>query len=111
MKSILLSVLGLVIGAMMNLLIISVGPNFFGDNHYVIAILAHMIGAFTGAFFVCIVRVDQPLLFCMSIGGAYLGMAVLDMLVLKNLPLWFILTDIFVAHLPMAYLGYRLGRR
>jgi hypothetical protein len=109
MKSILLSALGLVIGAMMNLFVISLGPNIFGDNHHAIAILAHMFGAFTGAFFVCMVRVDRPLLYAMSIGGAYLGMAVMDMLVLKNLPLWFILTDLFVAHLPLAYLGYRVG--
>jgi hypothetical protein len=109
MKSILLSVLGLIIGAMMNLLVISLGSSLLSDNHYAIAIIAHMVGAFTGAFFVCMVRVDRPKLYAISIGGAYLGMAVMDMLVLKNLPLWFILTDVFLAHLPLAYLGYRLG--
>lgn len=111
MKSILLSVLGLLIGAAMNLLFISFGHLLFGDNPYFIALLAHMIGAFTAAFFVTKINVDRPFLFSMCIGGSYLGMAVLDLLVLKNIPTWFILSDLLIAHLPMAYLGYKLGQR
>jgi hypothetical protein len=111
MKSILLSVLGLVLGAITNLLFISVGHLFLGDNHFLIAFLAHALGAFVASFFVCKMKVDRPFFFSMCIGGSYLGMAVLDLSVLKDVPIWFILSDLLIAHLPMAYLGYKLGQR
>jgi hypothetical protein len=32
-------------------------------------------------------------------------------LMLPGTPVWFVLLDLIVAYLPMAYLGYKLGQR
>ncbi|MFM7643558.1 MAG: hypothetical protein ACKO5N_02075 [Sphingomonadales bacterium] len=132
MKSILLSVLGLFIGALTNGLIVKLGtalvkaPKGFdlntpeglakamphmGFEHFVFPFLAHAIGTLIGAYFVTRVRVNRPLINAMAIGFAFLAGGVMMVLTLPQTPLWFILLDLVVAYLPMAYLGYKLGNR
>lgn len=130
MKSILLAVLGLFIGAFSNGLIVQMGtllisaPKGFdlateeglakamplmGVEHFVFPFLAHAIGTFIGAYFVTRVRVDKPLIYSLAIGFAFLAGGVMMVVMLPHTPLWFILLDLLVAYIPMAYLGYRLG--
>ena len=47
----------------------------------------------------------------MAIGFAFLAGGVMMVLTLPATPVWFILLDLIVAYLPMAYLGYKLGQR
>ena len=130
MKSVLLSVLGLFIGAFTNGLIVQLGTflikapkgldlateeglakamPLMGVEHFVFPFLAHAIGTFIGAYFVTRVRVDKPLIYALAIGFAFLAGGVMMVVMLPQTPLWFILLDLLVAYLPMAYLGYRLG--
>lgn len=131
MKSILLSILGLIIGAFSNGLIVQLGTSLvkapkgfdlstpeglakamplMGVEHFVFPFLAHALGTLVGAYFVTRVRVNRPLVNAMAIGFAFLAGGVMMVLTLPQTPLWFILLDLVVAYLPMAYLGYRLGR-
>lgn len=130
MKSILLSMLGLVLGALTNGIIVQIGSSviaapkgfdlsteeglasampLMGFEHFVFPFLAHAIGTFIGAYFVARVRVEKPLIHAMAIGFAFLAGGVMMVMILPQTPLWFILLDLLVAYLPMAYLGYRLG--
>jgi hypothetical protein len=132
MKSILLSVLGLFIGALTNGLIVQVGNQVvsppkgfdlstdkglaaaithFEPIHFLFPFLAHALGTFVGAFFVSKMRVNRTLVNAMAIGFAFLAGGVMMVVMLPGTPLWFILSDLIVAYLPMAYLGYRLGQR
>jgi hypothetical protein len=131
MKSILLAILGLFIGAFVNMGIIQLGTylvkapgNYdlsteeglaqamplMGFEHFVFPFLAHALGTLVGAYFVTKMKVDKPLLKSMAIGFAFLAGGNIMALSIPNIPNWFILLDIQLAYLPMAYLGYRLAR-
>jgi len=56
-------------------------------------------------------RVNRTLINAMAIGFAFLAGGVMMVLMLPATPVWFILLDLIVAYLPMAYLGYKLGQR
>ena len=47
----------------------------------------------------------------LAIGFAFLAGGVMMVIMLPETPLWFTLTDLLLAYLPMAYLGHRLGQR
>ena len=130
MKSILYSVLGLVLGALTNGFIVQLGSYFIqapadfdlttekglakamplmGVEHFIFPFLAHSIGTLVGAYFVSKMKVNRPLLTAMAIGFAFLAGGVMMVIMLPQTPLWFILLDLILAYLPMAYFGYRLG--
>jgi hypothetical protein len=132
MKSILLSVLGLILGALTNGIIVQIGASMVSAplgldisteaglakamplmefKHFVFPFLAHALGSFVGAFFVSKMRVNRTLINSMAIGFAFLAGGVMMVLMMPGTPLWFILLDLIVAYLPMAYLGYKLGQR
>jgi RsiW-degrading membrane proteinase PrsW (M82 family) len=130
MKSILLAIGGLFIGAFVNMGIIQLGtylikaPGAYdlsteeglaqamplmGFEHFVFPFLAHALGTVVGAYFVTKMKVDKPLLKSMAIGFAFLAGGVMMVLSLPQTPLAFSLVDLLLAYLPMAYLGYRLA--
>lgn len=130
MRSILLSILGLILGALSNGFIVQLGAQvveapkgldlsteqglakampLMGVEHFIFPFLAHALGTLIGAYFVTRVRVDKPLIHSLAIGFAFLAGGVMMVVMLPQTPLWFILLDLLVAYLPMAYLGYRLG--
>lgn len=132
MKSILLSILGLFIGAVTNGLIVQLGTQLIaapaGQDlstekglaaamanmqpiHFLFPFLAHAIGTFLGAFFVSKMKVERSLIHAMAIGFAFLAGGIMMVISLPETPLWFILLDLILAYLPMAYLGYRLGNK
>ena len=80
-------------------------------KHFVFPFLARALGTFVGAFFVSKMRVNRTLINAMAIGFAFLAGGVMMVLMLPATPVWFILLDLIVAYLPMAYLGYKLGQR
>jgi hypothetical protein len=132
MKSILLSVAGLLLGAITNGIIVQVGSQIvkapqgldlsteqglakamplMGAEHFVFPFLAHAIGTLVGAYFVSRMNVNRALLNAMAIGFAFLAGGVMMVLTLPGTPWWFVATDLVLAYLPMAYLGYKLGQR
>jgi hypothetical protein len=132
MKSILLSVAGLLLGAITNGIIVQVGSQIvkapqgldlsteqglakamplMGAEHFVFPLLAHAIGTLVGAYFVSRMKVNRALLNAMAIGFAFLAGGVMMVLTLPGTPWWFVATDLVLAYLPMAYLGYKLGQR
>jgi hypothetical protein len=132
MKSILLSVAGLLIGVITNGIIVQIGSQIvkapkgldlsteqglakamplMGAEHFVFPFLAHAIGTLVGAYFVSRMKVNRALLNAMAIGFAFLAGGVMMVLTLPGTPWWFVATDLVLAYLPMAYLGYKLGQR
>jgi hypothetical protein len=132
MKSILLSVAGLLLGAITNGVIVQIGSQIvkapkgldlsteqglakamplMGAEHFVFPFFAHVIGTLVGAYFVSRMKVNRALLNAMAIGFAFLAGGVMMVLTLPGTPWWFVATDLVLAYLPMAYLGYKLGQR
>jgi hypothetical protein len=56
-------------------------------------------------------KIERSLIHAMTIGFAFLAGGVMMVMILPETPLWFIFSDLILAYLPMAYLGYRLGQR
>ncbi|MEY4351572.1 MAG: hypothetical protein RL078_1651 [Bacteroidota bacterium] len=132
MKSILLSIVGLILGAVTNGLLVQLGNKLIAapegldlsteaglkaamahmePKHFLFPFLAHAVGTFVGAFFVSKMKIERSLIHAMAIGFAFLAGGVMMVMMLPETPLWFIFSDLILAYLPMAYLGYRLGQR
>jgi hypothetical protein len=129
LKNILAVVAGLVAGGIINTLIIGVSGkiipppegadvttvegikasiHLFEPKHFLMPFLAHALNAFVGAFVTAKIAANRHLLLAMIIGIVSLlgGIAAVVMI---PAPLWFNVTDLTLAYLPMAFLGGKLA--
>ena len=129
LKNILAVVAGLVAGGIINTLIIGVSGkiipppegadvttvegikasiHLFEPKHFLMPFLAHALNAFLGAFVTAKIAANRHLLLAMIIGIISLlgGIAAVVMI---PAPLWFNITDLTLAYLPMAFLGGKLA--
>lgn len=129
LRNILAVVAGLLIGSVLNMAIITVGPivipppdgvdmsdmDKFAENlrllkpaNLVAPWLAHALGTLVGAFVAAKIAASHKMRFALGIGVFFLlgGIAMVAML---GGPLWFGLVDLIGAYLPMGYLGGRLA--
>jgi len=134
MKNILINVLaillGIVVGGMVNMGLVIIGPeiipppagadvttmeglkasmHLFEPKHFVMPFLAHALGTLSGAFIAALIARSQKMLFAMAIGGFFLIGGIANVLMLPS-PIWFNITDLVLAYLPMAYLGAKWGQ-
>lgn len=116
---------GIVIGSLVNMAIITVGPYviplpdgadvstteslrqsmaLFTPVNFITPFLAHALGTLAGAFAAAKVAASHRMRVAMSVGVFYLlgGLAAIQML---GGPLWFSAVDLLLAYLPMGYLG------
>ena len=79
-----------------------------GPKHFIGPWLAHAIGTLSGSFVASKWGGSYPLIGAMIVGGFFLigGSIMVGMV---GGPLVFILLDLGVAYIPMAYLGYKLA--
>jgi hypothetical protein len=77
-------------------------------QHFIFPFLGHSLGTLIGAFLAAKIAATHKMKFAMSIGVLFLlgGVA---MILNCGGPLWFILLDLVVAYLPVAFLGGLLG--
>lgn len=129
LKNILAVVAGLVAGGIINTLIIGISGkiipppegadvttvegikasiHLFEPKHFLMPFLAHALNAFLGAFVTAKIAANRHLLLAMIIGIISLlgGIAAVVMI---PAPLWFNITDLTLAYLPMAFLGGKLA--
>lgn len=129
LKNILAVVAGLVAGGIINTLIIGISGkvipppegadvttveglkasiHLFEPKHFLMPFLAHALNAFLGAFVTAKIAANRHLLLAMIIGIVSLlgGIAAVVMI---PAPLWFNITDLTLAYLPMAFLGGKLA--
>ena len=129
LKNILAVVAGLVAGGIINTIIISISGkiipppegadvttvegikasiHLFEPKHFLMPFLAHAMNAFVGAFVTAKIAANRHMLLAMIIGIVSLigGIAAVMMI---PAPMWFNITDLALAYLPMAFLGGKLG--
>lgn len=130
-RNILAVLAGLVVGGIVNMGIVSVGPylvplpegadvsttetlresmKLFRPVHFLPPFLAHALGTLAGAFVAARLAASHPLPLAMVIGACFLagGIAAVNML---GGPTWFIAADLLLAYLPMGWLGAALARK
>jgi hypothetical protein len=128
LKDIGLFLIGLLLGSTVNMLLVEVGmkmvpaPGGFDMStemglksamsmmsfeHFIFPFLAHALGTLSGVIIVSrFANHKRVLSYC--IGGAFLSGGI-SMVYMVGGPLWFIILDLTIAYIPMAWLGHRVS--
>lgn len=122
---------GWIIGSIVNISIVKVGPSIFGvpegvdimdinsireninlylPQHFVGPILAHGLGTLVGAFVAAKIALNNKKINALVIGGIFMLGGLGMVYYLPEQPIWVMVTDLGLAYLPMAYLGYRIAK-
>ena len=129
-KNVLAVILGWLSGSVINIGLLNLGHSLYpiegvtpsemqalaeimptlGPEYFIFPLLAHTTGSFLGGLIACLLGSSSRLNLSMAVGFIFFlgGMTTTLML---NGPLWFTITDLALAYLPMAWLGYLLGMR
>jgi len=83
---------------------------FFTPINFLFPFLAHALGTLSGAFITSKVAASHSLKFALSIGVFFLigGAMMVNMV---GGPVWFNVSDLLLAYIPMAYIGWILARK
>jgi VIT1/CCC1 family predicted Fe2+/Mn2+ transporter len=122
---------GLIAGSILNMALVVAGPqvippppgvdvsnaasikasiHLYAAKHFLFPFLAHALGAFTGALVAFVVAGSHRSVFAYVIGVLFLAGGIAACFMIPA-PTWFIVVDLVVAYLPMAWLATLLGRR
>ena len=82
---------------------------FLEAKHYLFPFLAHAIGTLISALLITRFLTSQQLVFSMMAGILFLLGGVSMVIMLPGTPIWFVLLDLIVAYVPMAYLAYKIA--
>lgn len=128
-KNILAVVIGLVVGSVVNMGIITAGPlvipppagvdmsdmDKLAENlkllqpvHFIAPWLAHALGTLVGAFLAAKLAISHKMKLALGIASFFLLGGIL-MVCLVGGPVWFAALDLIGAYLPMGFLGARLA--
>ena len=130
-KNILAIVVGFIVGSIVNMGLVNLGPmviplpdgadvstmealeqsmKVFTPINFLFPFLAHALGTLIGAFVAAKLAGSHHLKFAMVIGVLFfLGGAMMVNMI--GGPLWFNVTDLVLAYIPMAYFGGKLASK
>lgn len=128
-KNILAIVLGLVIGSIVNMGLITISgsiippPNgvdnttmeglkesmhLFQPKHFIFPFLAHALGTLVGAILAAKIAASRKITFALIIGVFFLIGGIANVIMLPS-PTWFSILDIVGAYIPMAWIGGKIA--
>lgn len=130
-KNLLAVVAGIVIGSIVNITLVNIGPlvvplpegadvstmeslrdsmKLFTPVNFLFPFLAHALGTLVGAFVAARFSVNHHVIYALSIGVFFLigGITAVNML---GGPMWFNITDLVLAYIPMGFLGATLAEK
>ena len=84
--------------------------HLFEPKHFIFPFLAHALGTLVGAFVATKIAATRKMLMALIIGLFFLIGGTANIAMLGG-PMWFTALDIIVAYMPMAYIGYMLGKK
>ena len=131
LRNVLAVIAGIVIGGVVNMAFITLGPllipppagvdvnnaeslsnamHLFELRHFIMPFLAHAVGTLVGALIAYLVAATYKTQIAYVIGAVFLcgGVAASFMIAA---PAWFIALDLLAAYLPMAWLSSQIGGR
>lgn len=121
---------GAIIGSIVNMALVNAGPmliqppagvdittleglkasmHLFQPKHFLFPWLAHALGTLVGAFLAAKIAGSHQRTLALIVGVLFLIGGIMNVVMLPS-PLWFTLTDLLLAYLPMAWLGSRLAK-
>ena len=131
-RNVLAVIAGLVIGSVVNMALIMVsgkiiplpegvnnktaeglaaGMHLMEPKHFIFPFLAHALGTFVGAWVATKLSFPKNIIGPMVIGIMFLIGGISMVIQLPQSPMWFNCVDLILAYIPMAYLGYVLGKK
>lgn len=84
------------------------GIHLFEPKHFLMPFLAHALGTLLGAFIAAKIATTHHMRFAIGIGAWNLFGGIMAATMIPA-PMWFILVDLILAYLPMAYLAGKLA--
>lgn len=80
-----------------------------GPKHLMSPFIAHAVPSFIGGLLAALIAASRKMTFALVVGGLHLlgGIAAAFMI---PAPAWFVVLDLVVAYLPMAWLGAKVAR-
>lgn len=76
--------------------------------HFLMPFLAHALGTFVGGLVAALVAASHKMKFALAVGVLFLALGTV-MIAMVGGPAWFVVLDLVVAFVPMAWLGGRIG--
>ena len=128
-KNILAVIVGVVIGAAVNMGLIQLGMNLvplpegvdgmdpesiaanihrYELKHFIFPFLAHALGTLVGAFIAAKYSVNNHMKLALVVGAVFLAGGIMMVLSVPG-PTWFAALDLIVAYFPMAWLGWKIS--
>jgi len=129
-KNVLAVISGIVVGSLVNMGLINIGPlvvslpegadistmenlrdsmYLFTPVNFLFPFLAHALGTLSGAFVTAKVAASHQVKLAIGIGAFFL-MGGVTMVSMLGGPMWFNVSDLLLAYIPMGYLGGFLAR-
>jgi hypothetical protein len=129
LRNILAVIAGIVIGMIVNSSLVAIGPSIipmpegadvssmealaksmplFAPVNFIFPFLGHALGAFSGAFVAAKLAASHKMKFAMGL-GVFTLLGGITAVILLPAPLWFEITDLVLAYIPMAYIGGKLA--
>ncbi|MEM6805716.1 MAG: hypothetical protein AAF696_30235 [Bacteroidota bacterium] len=130
LKNILAVLAGILAGGLLNMALIQIGPSIIPPpegmdptdmeslkafmpqmkaKHFIFPFLGHALGTLFGAAIAARFAESDPMRLSMFIGGFFLLGGIMMVMSLPS-PIWFSLLDLLGAYIPMAWLGYKIGK-
>lgn len=130
-RNVIAVIVGLVIGMVVNMGLVTLGPSIipppagadittmeglkasmslFEPKNFLFPFLAHALGTLVGGFIAAKMAVSHSMRCAMIIGFIFLLGGIM-MVYQVGGPMWFIVADLVLAYLPMAYLGGLLAKK
>ncbi len=83
--------------------------HLYDAKHFLFPFIAHALGSLVGALVVVKIAASHKMKFAIAIGAFFLVGGVLMAYMLQG-PIWFLILDLLIAYLPMAWIGAKLAR-
>ncbi len=129
LKNILAILLGFIIGSIVNMLVINMGHSIFpiagidinnlevlskimptlDFNYFIFPFLAHALGTLVGAFVAYSISDINKTTSALAIGIIFLLGGITANYLITG-PIWFTITDLLLAYIPMAWIGKKIAQ-
>ena len=79
-------------------------------KYFIFSFLAHAIGTLSGAFIAAKFSASYHMIFAICIGIFFL-LGGITMVFILPAPIWFVIVDLFLAYIPMSWLGWKISNK
>jgi len=124
--------LGLIIGGLVNMGIIMLGPSIvplpegvdpndiesikanlhlYTIGNWITPIVAHALGSLVGAYITTKLAISKEMALSIAVGVIFLLGGIMMIIMLPDAPMWMKATDLLIAYIPMGWLGWNLAKK